>query len=98
MQATTATAIKAIISADQTLDPEARNRIMRAIATPSTTEAPGERILRRSEAAKRLACCVRTLDRLVNQGILHKVSFPGRQRAAGFRASDIDALILGRAA
>lgn len=52
-----------------------------------------DRIVRRSEVARMLGRKAKTIDRLVSKGVLQKVTFPRCQRAAGFRLSDIQALI-----
>lgn len=95
MQTSTATAIKAIISTDGSIDPAARARLIKALSATPTPEAQGERLLRRGEVAKRLAVSLRTVDTLHNQGILKKVTLPGRERSAGFRLADVDALLAG---
>lgn len=53
--------------------------------------------MRRAEAAQRLSCSLRSLDRLAASGALRKRTLPGRERASGFLASDVEALILGGA-
>jgi predicted DNA-binding transcriptional regulator AlpA len=56
--------------------------------------APSEhRILRRKQAAEKLCCSVRLIDKLAAQGLLPRVTLPGRVHGAGFRLSDIDRLI-----
>jgi hypothetical protein len=63
-------------------------------ATPTTTtEAAPARIIRRMEVARRLGRSPRAVDRLAAEGALRKVLLPGRTRAAGFRESDVAALI-----
>ncbi len=97
MLPTTIEVLKAATRADPTLDPAARARViaaMQAATTPTAaTEAPGARILRRTEVAHRLSLSLRSIDKLAVQGVLQKIRFPGRGRAAGFRAADVDALI-----
>ena len=51
------------------------------------------RILRRAEVASRLGCSLRTVDHWAGCKLLSKVRLPGRVRCAGFRESDICALI-----
>ncbi len=50
------------------------------------------RILRRGEVARRLSVSLRTVDKLP----VAKFKLPGRQRAAGFLESDINALLAGK--
>ena len=61
-------------------------------AAPSET-VPS--ILTRIQTAERLAHSPRFVDRLAQNGILHKVRLPGRVRCSGFRAADVAALIAG---
>jgi len=57
--------------------------------------AQGEvRIIRRIEAARRLSCSLRTIDKLAATGVLQRRKLPGRVRASGFLAGDIDTLIV----
>lgn len=85
------------MESDPTLTPADRNRLMAGLrhdAKPRTrlevfapVNAP--QLLRRAEVAKRLSCSLRTVDKLP----LTKIKLPGRQRAAGFLESDINALL-----
>jgi predicted DNA-binding transcriptional regulator AlpA len=96
MLATTTKIIRAGLEADPTLTPAHRACIMAAIRDsenpakqpiPVAKQAP--RLLRRAEVANRLSCSLRTVDKLP----INKVKFPGRQRAAGFLESDVNALM-----
>jgi len=61
---------------------------------PKKPEAPAPaRLLRREVVAERLCCSLRTVDKLAVQGLLHRVTFPGRKRASGFREADVEALV-----
>ncbi len=62
--------------------------------TPQPAAAP--RIIRRAEAARRLAVTPRTLDAWTRSGLLEKVKLAGRKNGLGFRSSDIDALVAGK--
>lgn len=101
---TTQEAVKAMLRADPSLTPADRSRIIAAIRnhgtkTEDTTPAkPEPRIIRRAEAARRLGVGLRCLDNWHRCGILAKVTMPGRVRAAGFRDSDVVALIEGKRA
>lgn len=100
---TTIDAAKAILRADPTVTPGDRARLLALLrdnGKPDTPEptATEPRIIRRLEAARRLGCSVRAVDRWSAAGILRKVTLPGRVRAAGFRESDIAALIAGEGA
>jgi excisionase family DNA binding protein len=100
MLPTTIETIRSILKCDTTLNPADRSRILaalrssviplKAVAT-STSES---RLVRRAEAAKRLGCSLRLVDRLAHDGVLPRRKLPGRRRAAGFLESDLDALIV----
>jgi hypothetical protein len=51
------------------------------------------RLMRRTEVARMLGRTIRSVDHLAREGVLKRVSLPGRSRAAGFRESDVLALI-----
>ena len=101
MLTTTINIIRCGLEADPTLTPADRARIIAAVrdgANPRTSpEAPPPvlrpQLLRREEVSRRLACSLRTVDKLP----LKKIKLPGRQRAAGFLESDVNALLAGQA-
>jgi hypothetical protein len=104
MLTTTQKAIASILETDQSIDPGTRARMMAALrdqgkADPATANAPAPaRLLRRGEVAKRLAVTTRAVDEWARTGILKRVHLPGRVRGAGFRESDVQALIENNAA
>ena len=92
--------IKATVKADPQATPADRANLLAFLRhggnQETTPAAPLEhRLLRRIEAARLLGRSARTVDDLAQQGILHKVTLPGRKRAAGFRYADVCALIAG---
>jgi hypothetical protein len=98
MLITTETAIRSILSADPSVPPDERTRIMAAIrsggAKPESAERLASmRLMRRNEVARLLGRTTRSVDLLACEGVLKRVSLPGRSRAAGFRESDVLALI-----
>lgn len=98
MYDTTRDAVRAVLKADPSLDPETRNRMLEALSGVSSgkTKENGEtRIIRRNEAARLLARSPRAVDYLAAAGHLQKVTFPGHSRSAGFRMSSVQALING---
>ncbi len=100
MYDTTRDAVRAVLKADPSLDPETRSRMLEALSGVSSgkTKENGEtRIIRRAEAARMLGRSARAVDYLAASKALTKVTFPGHSRAAGFRLSDVTALISGRA-
>jgi len=92
--------LKSVLRSDPTVSPAERASILgRLREKPDVQKAMSgakeeDRIVRRVEAARRLSCSMRTLDKLAATGILQRRKLPGRLRASGFLASDIDALIL----
>jgi hypothetical protein len=101
MQTTTKTALRAILQSDPSIPITARSAALDILdgkgPQPSATETV-ERILRRGEVAKRFNVCIRAVDGWARDGILQKVCLPGRTRCAGFRESDVAALIAGKGA
>ena len=100
MLPTTIDAVKALLKADPSLTPTdrcvivgtIRNHGRSAEATPSTTRQ-GVRILTRAEVAKRFDRSLRFVDKLATEGVLRRVTLPGRVRACGYREADIERLL-----
>ena len=94
---TTINAIEAVLRMDATVSIPERVKItfrLRLGDVPKKPETPTvARLLRREVVAERLCCSLRTVDRLAVQGLLHRVTFPGRKRASGFREADVEALV-----
>jgi hypothetical protein len=91
--------IRAALKADPSLGASDRARLLatirsgeRPMAVERVTVAE-PRLLRRAEAARRLGCSLRLVDRLAKDGALMKRRLPGRKRAAGILESDLLALI-----
>jgi hypothetical protein len=97
MSPATKLAVEAVLKTDSSIDPKTRARILsRLDQNGDEPEHPPEqpdRIIRRDEAARLLGRSCRGVDMLTRQGHLRKVKFPGRQRAAGFRLSDLSEFI-----
>lgn len=100
MLGTTKEAVAAVLKGDPTVTAQDRTQIIAVLRDHGCT-SPGEkitrepRILRRKEAARRMACTTRHVDNLAREGILTRIILKGRKRAAGFRESEINALIGG---
>lgn len=95
---TTLEIIRSGLKADPTLTPDDRQRLLRVLHAPAVAKTVPAistefRLIRRAEVARRLSCCLRMVDKLAASGVLVKHKFPGRVRAAGFLASDVDKLI-----
>jgi predicted DNA-binding transcriptional regulator AlpA len=103
MLSTTSDAIRSILKADPSISVVERNQLLAALrngANAAKTETVTDRvsrIIRRREAAERLSCSLRLVDRLASTGVLPKRKLPGRVRASGFLESDLLALISGKA-
>lgn len=99
MLPTTLEIIRSGLRADPSLTPTDRARLLALLRNgpnspntdPATPTAP--RWIRRVEAARRLSCSLRTVDKLHAQGILRKRKLPGRIRASGFLETDLVKLI-----
>jgi predicted DNA-binding transcriptional regulator AlpA len=95
---TTLEIVRSGLKADPTLTPQDRARLLAALREPAAQKSTPEiftesRLVRRAEVARRLSCSLRTVDKLAASGVLAKRKLPGRLRASGFLASDVDSLI-----
>ncbi len=99
MLGTTSDAIKSMLKADPSLTPDDRSTILAAIKNHGKTGSPkgeaGPQLITRKQAAAMLGRSARLIDLLAAAGTLKRVTLPGRTRAAGFRKSDVVALIEG---
>ena len=100
MLPTTVDAVKALLKADPSLTPADRSVIVGAIKnhgrpTETTTkpERQGACILTRAEVAKRFDRSLRFVDKLAAEGVLQRVTLPGRVRACGYREADVERLL-----
>jgi len=94
MLPTTFKLLRSALETDPTVDGHDRRRLLALLRDgtppPPAPPAPSDpRILRRAEAARRLGCSLRLIDRLARDGLLPKRRLPGRQRAAGVLESDL---------
>ena len=93
--------VRAGLKSDPTISPSDRSSLLALLrngAGTTKTEITTERvarIIRRREAAERLSCSLRTIDKLAATGVLRKRKLPGRVRASGFLESDLVALLVG---
>ena len=94
--------LKSVLRADPTLSPAERASLLARMrekpgdSKTGSTAKEEARIIHRLEAAQRLSCSTRTLDKLAAAGVLPRRKLPGRVRSVGFLASDVDALIATR--
>ena len=101
MLQTTAQIVRTALAADPSVSVSERQRLLKLLrdgppVAATDHAAPEPRLIRRADAARRLGCSLRTVDNWARTGILQKVRLRGRVRAAGFRESDVVALIEGR--
>jgi predicted DNA-binding transcriptional regulator AlpA len=90
--------IKTALKADNSVSASDRARVLATIRnggskSPETARFAEPRLIRRAEAAHRLGCSLRLIDRLAKDGALVKRKLPGRKRSAGFLEADVVALI-----
>ena len=102
MLGTTKEAVAAVLKGDPTVTVQDRTQLLAVLRDHGRTGSDGTitrepRILRRKETARRLACTTRHIDNLAREGILTRIILKGRKRAAGFRESEVNALIGGGA-
>ena len=100
MLVTTLDAMKALLKADPALTPADRVRIVASVRnhgkdseTEKTAVAPEKRILPRGEVARRFNRSLRFVDHLAKAGTLRRVKLPGRKRACGFLADEVERLM-----
>lgn len=102
MLTTTLDAVKALLKADPALTPADRARIVASVRNhgrDSDTTRPGvapeKRILPRAEVARRFNRSLRFVDHLAKAGTLRRITLPGRKRACGFLAEEVERLMTG---
>ena len=102
MLPTTMEAMKALLKADPAVTPVDRQRIVETLRNhgrhPETPRAPAtrdKRILSRRDVAQRFNRSLRFVDHLAKTGTLRRVMLPGRQRACGFLAEEVERLMDG---
>lgn len=89
--------VRAGLKSDPTISPTDRSSLLVLLRNGTGPTKPTDvvRIIRRREAAQRLSCSLRTIDKLAATGVLRKRKLPGRVRASGFLESDLVALLVG---
>ena len=99
---TTLDAVKALLKADPALTPVDRARMVAGLrnhgkdgAAPRTAAVAEKRVLPRAEVARRFNRSLRFVDRLAKAGVLRRVRLPGRTRACGFLAEDVERVMAG---
>ena len=104
MQPTTLDAMRALLKTDPSLSPADRSQIVETIrnhgrpkeqAPRLVVEQRVARVLTRAEVGKRFGRSLRFVDKLAAQGVLHRVTMPGRVRACGFREDEVNRILTG---
>ena len=102
MQTTSLDAVKAILKADPSLTPTDRARIVasvrnhgKEVETLRTVPVAEKHILTRAEVARRFNRSLRFVDHLAKAGTLRRVMLPGRTRACGFLADEVERVMTG---
>ena len=97
MQEATMGLVEAVLRTDGTVGKSDRKRLVGLLRDKPTDgcQVPADRLLRRAEVARLLGRSPKSVDRLATAGVIQKVTFPGYQRGAGYRASDIARLVAG---
>lgn len=98
MQASTRTAVTAVLNADPTIEKnqiKAAMSVLESKANAAAMETPC-RILRRPEVAKLMGVSTKRIDQLAQQGILRRIIMPGTKKAIGFSSDDIRAITAGK--
>lgn len=91
--------IKAVLKTDPTISQSHRRELLdflangKAAADPPPTTGP--RVLRIKAVAQQIGQTPRSIHQLCKEGLLQKVSFPGRTRSAGVLESSVNALLSG---
>ena len=100
MLGTTLDAVKALLKADPVLTPADRARIVASVRNHGKEAEPSRVItekcvLPRAEVARRFNRSLRFVDHLAKAGTLRRVKLPGRKRACGFLAEEVERLMIG---
>ncbi len=100
MLGTTLDIIRSGLKADPTVSTRRRTELLaylRQGSRASKAEPPKPtgppRVLTRGTTAQTLDRSLRFVDRLAKEGVLKKIRLPGRQRAIGFLAADVERLV-----
>ena len=100
---TAMTAVKAVLRTVPTLTPadvaeivvDIRNRGRGIARPPAAATVKEKHILTRGDVAARFNRSVRYVDRLAVDGIIRRVKLPGRKRACGFLAEEVERVMVG---
>ena len=85
--------VKSVLRTDPTVTPEERERLLALFREGPRPAITGEKLLKRGQVAEMLSSSRRLVDKLAEEGLLHKVRYKGRVRAAGYRLSEVQAIL-----
>ena len=90
-------AVLAVLQADWAINEMDRRRLV-ALLLRGAQEAGDptpDRLIRRREVGRLLGRSTKSVDRLAERGILHRITFPSAKRGAGYRLSEVEKLVAG---
>jgi hypothetical protein len=93
MTETTIEIVKTVLKVDPTVSIEERKRFIQILQGAPLEKQSTDRLLKRGQVAEMLSSSARLVDKLSEEGLLHKVTYPGRKRCAGYRQSEVEALL-----
>jgi ribosomal protein L17 len=93
MKETTIEILKSVLKTDPTITAEERSNLILLFKGAPLCKKSDDKLLKRKQVAEMLSSSTRLVDKLAVQGLLHKVTFRGRQRSAGYRRSEVEALL-----
>jgi hypothetical protein len=93
MKETTIEILKSVLKTDPTITAEERSNLIQLFKGAPLCKKSDDKLLKRKQVAEMLSSSTRLVDKLAVQGLLHKVTFRGRQRSAGYRRSEVEALL-----
>jgi len=96
-------AVRAVLKAGPTVSPGQRTQILTVVRQgdqpppPAASTPEPSQVLTRAEVARRFSRSIRFVDYLAKQGVLRRITMPGRSRAVGFLAQEVDAVMRSEA-
>ena len=93
MKQGTLVAIRAVIESDPPKSDKDRVEVLNALGLGTEPDAPHDKLISFEDVAKRLGRSKRAVFMLARRGVIPRATFPGSQRAAGVRESDLQKLI-----
>ena len=96
MKETTRDAVLAVLQTDWHINETDRRRLVGLLRDGQEAGDPTpDRLIRRREVGRLLGRSPKSVDRLAERGILHRITFPSSKRGAGYRLSEVERLVAG---